>query len=65
MRSGEYEKATGLRRPIAFLDKDSQPFPLRPGRSWIIIATPYSTPTEKEPGVFKFRIYAPPDAGIY
>ena len=64
-RSGSYEKATGFRRPIAFQDKDGNPFPLRPGRSWIIIATPYSEYSEYEPGKWKFRIYAPPGAGIY
>jgi len=64
-RAGDYEKQTGFRRPIAFLDKDGNPFPLRPGRSWIIIATPYSEYSEFELGKWKFRIYAPPGAGIY
>jgi hypothetical protein len=63
--SGEYEKKTGFRRPIAFLDKDGQPFPLRPGRSWIIIATPFSDYFQNEPGKWQFRIYSPPGAGIY
>jgi hypothetical protein len=63
--SGEYEKKTGFRRPIAFLDKDGNPFPLRPGRSWIVIATPYSDYFQNEPGQWKFRIYAPPGAGDY
>jgi hypothetical protein len=64
-RSGDYEKKTGLRRPIAFLDKDGNPFPLRPGRSWIVIATPYSEITMPEPGQWRFRIYAPPGTGLY
>ena len=64
-RYGSYERTTGFRRPIAFQDKDGNPFPLRPGRSWIIIATPYSEYSEYEPGKWKFRIYAPPGAGIY
>jgi hypothetical protein len=63
--SGEYEQKTGFRRPIAFLDKAGNPFPLRPGRSWIIIATPYSGYAESEPGNWMFRIYAPPGAGDY
>jgi hypothetical protein len=63
--SGEYEKKSGFRRPIAFLDKDGNPFPLRPGRTWIIIATPYSGYAESEPGNWMFRIYAPPGAGDY
>jgi hypothetical protein len=64
-RSGEYEQKTGLRRPIAFLDKNGDPFPLRPGRSWIVIATPYSEITTPEPGKWRFRIYAPPGTGLY
>lgn len=64
-RSGDYEKETGLRRPIAFLDKDGNPFPLRPGKTWIIIATPYSNYYQTEPGKWKFQIYSPPGAGIY
>lgn len=63
--SGEYEKETGMRRPVAFQDKEGNPFPLRPGRSWIIIATPYSDYLQNEPGKWRFRIYAPPGAGDY
>jgi hypothetical protein len=64
-RAGEYERETGFRRPIAFLDKNGEPFPLRPGRSWIVIATPYSDYFQNEPGKWTFRIYSPPGAGIY
>lgn len=64
-RSGKYEQKTGFRRPIAFTDNDGNPFPLRPGRSWIIIATPYSEYSEYDSGKWKFRIYAPPGAGLY
>jgi hypothetical protein len=64
-RSGEYEKRSGFRRPIAFLDKEGNPFPLRPGRSWIIIATPFSDYVQNEPGKWRFRIYAPEGAGDY
>lgn len=64
-RAGEYERETGFRRPIAFQDKNGEPFPLRPGRSWIIIATPYSDYSQNEPGKWKFRVYAPPGTGDY
>jgi hypothetical protein len=64
-RAGEYEQKTGFRRPIAFLDKNGDPFPLRPGRSWIVIATPFSDYFQSESGKWTFRIYAPPGAGIY
>ena len=64
-RSGDYEKETGFRRPIAVLDKNGQPFPLRPGRTWFVVATPFSDYFQNEPGKWRFRIYAPPGAGIY
>jgi hypothetical protein len=65
MRAGEYEQKTGLRRPMAFQDKDGEPFPLRPGRSWIVVATPYTDYFQNEPGKWKFHIYAPPGTGLY
>ena len=34
-RSEEYEKATGKLRPIRFIDYDGNPFPLKPGQTWI------------------------------
>jgi len=64
-RSGDYEKRTGFRRPIAFLDQDGNPFPLRPGRTWIVIATPYSDHSQTAPGQWRFRIYEPPGTGVY
>jgi hypothetical protein len=64
-RAGEYEQETGLRRPIAFQDKDGNSFPLHPGRTWIFIATPYSEITELSPGKLKVHIIAPPGAGNY
>jgi hypothetical protein len=35
----EYEKTTGKLRPIRFLDKDGNPFPLKPGQTWVEIVT--------------------------
>jgi hypothetical protein len=64
-RAGEYEQKTGFRRPIALLDKDGNPFPLKPGRTWFVVATPFSDYFQNEPGKWTFRIYAPPGAGIY
>ena len=61
-RAGEYERATGLRRPIAFVDEDGIPVQLKPGHSWILVVTPFSTVTETSPGVWKLRFYAPDGA---
>ncbi|NOY97799.1 MAG: DUF3048 domain-containing protein [Chloroflexi bacterium] len=64
-RAGEYERTTGLRRPIAFQDLDGNPVSLRPGRTWILIATPYSVVSELSPERWKLRLYSPPGAGEY
>jgi hypothetical protein len=64
-RAGEYEQTTGLRRPIQFLDQQGNPFPLHPGRTWIMIATPYSQIDSTAPEMFTLRIVAPPGAGDY
>jgi hypothetical protein len=35
----EYEKTTGKLRPLRFLHKDGEPFPLKPGQTWVEIVT--------------------------
>lgn len=35
--SEEYEKTTGKLRPIRFVDAEGNPFPLKPGQTWIEI----------------------------
>ena len=39
----EWEKTTGLLRPMHFVDAQGNLIPLRPGRTWIHIITPFST----------------------
>jgi len=34
-RSEDYEKTTGKLRPIRFIDNEGNPFPLKPGQTWI------------------------------
>ncbi|MBI5841660.1 MAG: DUF3048 C-terminal domain-containing protein [Chloroflexi bacterium] len=58
-KSGEYEKKTGLRRPIQFLNLDGSPAALKPGHTWVLIVTPFSPVTEKSPGVWEVRFYPP------
>lgn len=38
-RGGEYEQSTGKLRPIRFLDKNGDPFALKPGQTWVEIVT--------------------------
>ncbi len=41
--SREWEKTTGLTRPIHFMDAQNNLIPLHPGRTWIHLVTPYSS----------------------
>jgi hypothetical protein len=58
-RAGDYEKQTGYRRPIQFLNMDGSPAVLRPGHTWVTIVTPYSLFQEEQPGVYLVRYGAP------
>jgi hypothetical protein len=42
-----WEKKTGLVRPMHFLDAQGNLVPLRPGRTWIHIITPFSSVTDQ------------------
>lgn len=73
--NGEYEKKTGKLRPIRFIDAQGNPFPLKPGQTWIHIMPSYSpvyetvdsvnfldkTETKATPGSgnWAVRFYAP------
>jgi len=59
----EYEKTTGLRRPLRFEYPDGTPFPLKPGQSWVHIFTHFSNVEDKGDGKWLFRFIAP--AGTY
>ena len=61
--NGDYEKATGKLRPIRFVDSQGNPFPLKPGQTWVETVTPasnvyetvdsqnwYDLKTQKQPG---------------
>lgn len=38
----DWEKNTGYLRPLKLIGEDKQPFPLKPGRTWISLMTPNS-----------------------
>lgn len=42
-RSAEYEQTTGKVRPIRFMDADGNPFPFKPGQTWVHL-TPEGAP---------------------
>lgn len=41
-KSEEYEKTTGKLRPIRFIDAEGNPFPLKPGQTWIELIPNYN-----------------------
>ena len=59
-RAGDYEKKTGYQRPIKFVNFDGTPASLKPGHTWIIIVTPFSTFKEGQSGTYQV-IYAAPE----
>jgi hypothetical protein len=63
---GDFEKETGLLRPIRFMDAEGNPFPLKPGETWIEIVSLSSRAWEADPTRFPF--YAPvnqPGSGLW
>lgn len=66
-RNDEYEKTTGKYRPIRFLDKDGNPFPLKPGQTWVEIVT-QETPvyeTEYTEDYYRLVHNRQPGSGIW
>lgn len=59
-KSGEYEQRTGERRPMQFVNTDGSPAALKPGATWIFVATPYSVLSDEGDGLWRLRYY-PPD----
>ncbi|MEA3351281.1 MAG: SdrD B-like domain-containing protein [Chloroflexota bacterium] len=57
---GDYEKETGLQRPIKFVDTEGNAIPLHPGQTWVHIVTNTTSAWEESPGKWKVRFYAPP-----
>ena len=48
--------------PIKFQIKDNDPFPLKPGKTWITVVTPTTALTEQKPGEWWLRFSQPPGA---
>ncbi len=56
----EYEKETGQARPIYFVDANGNPVPLKPGQTWLFVATPYSFITNQMDNSWSVR-FTPPE----
>lgn len=57
----EYEKNSGLRRPLHFIDENGELVPLHPGRTWIHIVTPFSTITNTSDENWSIKFVPPLD----
>lgn len=57
----EYEKTTGLRRPLHFVDVQGNLVPLHPGRTWIHIVTPFSPVTNQSNAGWLVKFVPPID----
>jgi len=63
----KYEKTTGLRRPMHFVDSQGNLISLHPGRTWIHIVTTFSLVTEQGNGEWLVKFvqpYDPPDTAV-
>ena len=56
-----WEQETGLLRPIYFVDSYNNPIPLRPGRTWIHLVTPYSSVSDQGNGKWLVQFVQPLD----
>lgn len=56
------DKEGDRRRPIAFEDLSGNPFPLKPGHTWILVVTPDSTVEQKSAGEWLLTFAQPPGA---
>lgn len=61
-RAREYEKTTGKRRPIQFINPDGTPAELKPGHTWVIVFTLQSYLEDKSNGIWRARFIAPEGA---
>lgn len=55
----DWEKRTGLLRPLHFVDAQDNLIPLHPGRTWIHVVTPFSSVIEQEDGQWLVQFVQP------
>jgi len=52
--------STQKNSPIQFQYKDGEPFPLKPGHTWVLVVTPKTTVIEKKPSEWLLHFSQPP-----
>ncbi|MBE0682654.1 MAG: DUF3048 C-terminal domain-containing protein [Anaerolineales bacterium] len=62
LKAREYEKRTGQARPLYFVDANGNQVPLKPGNTWIFVATPYSRITDEGNRTWQMKYYPPEGA---
>lgn len=55
----DWEKTTGLLRPLHFVDAQDNLVPLHPGRTWIHVVTPFSSVTKQGDGQWLMQFVQP------
>jgi hypothetical protein len=55
----DWEKKTGLLRPLHFVDAQDNLIPLHPGRTWIHVVTPFSSVTDQGDGQWLMQFVQP------
>jgi hypothetical protein len=59
----EAEKQADLRKPIRFYYQDTESLiPLKPGKTWVIVVTPWTAVTEQTQGVWLLQFSQPAGA---
>jgi hypothetical protein len=61
--NGAYEKQTGMVRPIRFIDAEGNPFPLKPGQTWVEIVQQYTKYNETVDSEVYFDLKKKTEAG--
>ncbi len=60
-RNREWEKQTGLPRPIYILDENNQPIALHPRQTWIHLMTQFSIAEDQGDGNWLLKFVQPVD----
>ncbi len=65
--NGDYEKETGKLRPIRFMDADGNPFPLKPGQTWIetVTTATYTYETADSQSWYDLKTTRQPGSGVW
>ena len=58
-RGADDRNKNRAQHPILFIGADGEPFPLKPGHTWVLVVTPDSTVNETSPGTWQLKFTFP------